>query len=101
MQHESVTMETGSRRGLLDTCEDRLTDQLGEVSQLSQLFRQRDQFVVAGDQNLQRQGADHRGEDRQLVPAGGGAGADESELLLPPLKNSHPELRSTKLCDRF
>ena len=48
------------------------TDQFSEVSQLSQFFRQRNQFVVAGDQNLQGETADDHGEDGQLVPTDGG-----------------------------
>lgn len=46
-------------------------DQFSKVSQLSQFFRQRNQFVVAGDQNLQRKTADDCREDRKLVPTGG------------------------------
>lgn len=51
---------------------DNQTHQLGEVSQLAQFFWQRNQLVVGGDQNLQREAADDGREDRQLVPAGGG-----------------------------
>lgn len=47
------------------------TDQLGEVPQLSQLLRQGNQLVVAGDQNLQREAADDGGQHRQLVPTEG------------------------------
>lgn len=47
------------------------TDQFCEVSQLSQFFWQRNQFVVAGDQNLQRKTADDRWQDRQLVSTDG------------------------------
>lgn len=47
------------------------TDQFSQVSQLAQFFWKRNQFVVAGYQNLQRKTADHHREDRQLIPTEG------------------------------
>ena len=46
------------------------TDQFRQVSELTQLLREGNQFVVAGDQNLERQTADHRRQNTQLVPTG-------------------------------
>lgn len=51
-----------------------MTHQLGEVPQLTQLLWQRNQFVVAGDQNLQREAAHDGGQHRQLVSTEGRGG---------------------------